>query len=44
MCLMGIAGERAVAKSQGPGTLQLNFLDELYNLKEDEIVNAIRQN
>ena len=44
MCIMGIAGERAVAKSQGPGTLQLNFLDELYNLKEDEIVNAIRQN
>jgi hydroxyethylthiazole kinase len=43
MCIMGIAGERAAAKSHGPGSLQLNFLDELYNLKEDEIVQAIKQ-
>ena len=43
MCIMGIAGERAAAKSQGPGSLQLIFLDELYNLKEDDILQAVKQ-
>ena len=32
MAMMGIAGEIAVSKSSGPGSLQMNFLDELYNL------------
>lgn len=32
MAVMGICGEMAIKKSMGPGTLQLHFLDELYNL------------
>ena len=31
MFIMGLAGHSAAAKSNGPGSLQLNFLDELYN-------------
>ncbi len=37
MAVMGIAGEIAASKSGGPGTLQLHFLDTLYNLDEDNI-------
>lgn len=37
MAVMGIAGEIAALKSGGPGTLQLHFLDTLYNLGEDNI-------
>lgn len=32
MAVMGICGEIAAEKSDGPGTLQLHFLDALYNL------------
>ena len=34
---MGIAGEMAAGVSTGPGSLQTNFLDILYRLKEDDI-------
>ncbi len=31
MATMGIAGEKASSDSNGPGTMQLNFIDALYN-------------
>ena len=37
MAVMGIAGEIAEEQSSGPGTMQLHFLDALYNLNEEEI-------
>jgi hydroxyethylthiazole kinase len=36
MSLIGIAGELAAEKSTGPGSLQLNLIDRLYNLTEAE--------
>ena len=33
MAVMSLAGERAAANSRGTGSMQVNFLDELYNLK-----------
>ncbi len=37
MAVMGIAGEMAVERSQGPGSLQMHFLDILYGLSETDI-------
>jgi len=37
MLLMGIVGELAEEKSNGPGSLQMHFLDTLYNITEKEI-------
>lgn len=37
MAIMGIAGELAAAKSEGTGTMQLHFLDELYKMSEKSI-------
>ena len=37
MAVMGIAGEMAAQDAKGPGTLQLHFLDALYNLSEKDI-------
>jgi hydroxyethylthiazole kinase len=37
MAVMGIAGEIAFARAQGPGTLQLHFLDALYNMDASDI-------
>jgi hydroxyethylthiazole kinase len=34
MALMGVAGEMAAEKSEGPGSLQLHFLDLLYTISE----------
>lgn len=34
MALMGMAGELAAAKSNGPGSLQVNLLDKLYAMDE----------
>ena len=36
MALLGIAGEIAIAQSNGPGSLQTNLLDKLYNITEAE--------
>ncbi len=36
MSLIGIAGQLAAEKSDGPGSLQLNLIDKLYNLTEEE--------
>ncbi len=41
MAVMGIAGEMADLKSTGPGTLQLHFLDALYNLTADEVTEFL---
>ncbi len=42
MAIMGIAGEMAAQKSTGPGTLQLHFLDILYNLKDIDIEKNLK--
>jgi hydroxyethylthiazole kinase len=36
MALLGIAGELAEKISAGPGSLQLNLLDKLYNITQEE--------
>ncbi len=43
MALMGVAGERAVIKSSAPGTLQVNFIDELYSISEEVLAEEVRQ-
>jgi hydroxyethylthiazole kinase len=42
MAVMGIAGEMAAARSAGPGSFQVNFLDVLYSLTEDDIERRLR--
>jgi len=37
MAVMGIAGEMAAQNAQGPGSLQVNFIDSLYQLSETHI-------
>jgi hydroxyethylthiazole kinase len=37
MAVMGIAGEMAAQDAPGPGTLQVNFIDSLYQLTETHI-------
>lgn len=43
MAVMGIAGELAARQSKGPGSLQVNFLDQLYLLSPELIVNTLKQ-
>jgi hydroxyethylthiazole kinase len=42
MGLMGIAGEMAVERSTGPGSLQLNFLDVLYTISKSDVESRLR--
>ena len=42
MAVMGIAGEIAAEKSDGPGTLQVHFYDALYNLSQDHIEKLLK--
>lgn len=42
MAVMGICGELAVKQSKGPASLQMNFLDTLYNLSQNEIEANLR--
>ncbi len=42
MATMGVAGEHAAAISKGSGSLQVNFLDELYNLTPDTLAQCVR--
>lgn len=37
MAVMSLAGERAAGYSKGNGSMQVNFLDELYNLTPDKL-------
>jgi hydroxyethylthiazole kinase len=42
MATMGIAGEMGASESKGPGTLQQNFLDSLYNLTKEDISRHLK--
>lgn len=42
MALFSISGELAVKQSNGPGSLQMNLLDKLYNITEDEFLSTIK--
>lgn len=42
MAVMGIAGEMAVRKAEGPGSLQMSFIDSLYLLSEADIQDKFR--
>ena len=42
MAVMGIAGEIAAERSSGPGSMQVNFLDTLYNLDGKEIEQRLK--
>lgn len=43
MAVMGIAGEIAAQKATGPGSLLTYFVDTLYNLTEDQLIETLRQ-
>ena len=42
MAVMGIAGEMATEISKGPGSLQMNILDTLYNISSEDILKRFR--
>ena len=42
MAVMGIAGELAVERSAGPGSLQASLLDALYNLSREDVARRLR--
>ncbi|MDH6252715.1 hydroxyethylthiazole kinase [Chryseobacterium sp. H1D6B] len=42
MALIGIAGELAVQGSKGPGSLQVNLIDKLYNMTEAEFTSSLK--
>lgn len=42
MAVMGITGEIAGEKATGPGSLQLHFLDALYNLKKADVESRLK--
>lgn len=42
MVTMGIAGEMAAEKSDGPGSLQVNFIDALYQFSPEIMLERIR--
>jgi hydroxyethylthiazole kinase len=42
MAVMGIAGEIACTRAEGPGTLQVHFLDALFNLSAEEIERYLK--
>jgi hydroxyethylthiazole kinase len=41
MAVMGVAGEIAARKADGPGTLQLHFYDALFNLTPNQITDSL---
>jgi hydroxyethylthiazole kinase len=42
MAVMGVAGEMAAEGADGPGTLQVRFLDALYRLTEQDLLQRLR--
>lgn len=42
MALLGIAGEIAAKESKGPGSLQVNLIDKLYNITEEEFISHLK--
>ncbi len=43
MATMGVAGERAAARSAGSGSLAVNFIDELYMLTGEILAQEVRE-
>jgi hydroxyethylthiazole kinase len=41
MALLGVAGQLAEKQSAGPGSLQMNLLDKLYNITKDEFYQTL---
>ncbi|WP_407535151.1 hydroxyethylthiazole kinase [Elizabethkingia miricola] len=42
MALLAISGEIAVQESNGPGSLQINLIDKLYNITKEEFMTHIK--
>lgn len=42
MATMGIAGEMAAEQAKGPGTLQMHFIDALYNLDQEAVTTRLK--
>lgn len=42
MALMSVAGELSVVRSDGPGSLQMNFLDKLHNITREEFTGTLK--
>lgn len=42
LAFFGLAGERAGARSEGPGSFQIHLLDTLYNLTPEELAHGCR--
>lgn len=42
MAVMGITGQLATKKSNGPGSFQVNFIDQLYNLSKNDIKTNLK--
>jgi hydroxyethylthiazole kinase len=42
MALMGIAGEMAAERSNGPGSFQISFIDALYNIQKSDIESRLK--
>lgn len=40
--LMGIAGEEAEKISRGPGSFQVNLLDEIYGLSDRQLLDLLK--
>ncbi len=43
MALMGVAGEASAEAAAGPASLQLHFLDMLYNITGEELAQYVQQ-
>lgn len=44
MAIMGVAGDMAAAKAEGPGSFQANFLDSLYLLSPEQLLEKVNIN
>jgi primosomal protein N' len=42
MLVMGVAGEMAAERAEGPGSLQMHFLDALYRLSKEDLRRRAR--
>ncbi len=42
MAIMGICGEISVKQSNGPASLQMNFLDKLYSISQEEVTENLK--
>lgn len=42
LAIIGVAGELAAERARGPGSLQLELLDALYNLDQQTLISRSR--